>query len=262
MEWLIVVAAIAIGIPAAAWLAQDSLIFFPQPIGSTAHLPGHAAPITVDAADGTRLRGWIVAGTADPAPTVIYFGGNAEEVSWTLADPRWPREWSIVALNYRGYGDERRQAGRARAHRRRPRDLRRGRGAQRSRPQSASSPSDAASAPPSPPTLPPSDPSPASCWCHPSTVSPPSAATTTPGCRSRCCCGTGSTRSTMRAGAHAPLLVIVAERTRSFRSSARARSSRRGRDRKAGRSCRRRTTTRSVRAPISGTASRAFWPQR
>jgi hypothetical protein len=105
MEWLIVVAAIAIGIPAAAWLAQDSLIFFPQPVGSTAHLPGHATPITVDAADGTRLRGWVAEGTAVPAPTVIYFGGNAEEVSWTLADSHWPGEWSIVALNYRGYGD-------------------------------------------------------------------------------------------------------------------------------------------------------------
>ena len=105
MEWLIVVAAIAIGIPAAAWLAQDSLIFFPQPVGSTAHLPAHAKPFTVTADDGTRLRGWTVEGTASPAPTVIYFGGNAEEVSWTLADSRWPREWSIVALNYRGYGE-------------------------------------------------------------------------------------------------------------------------------------------------------------
>jgi pimeloyl-ACP methyl ester carboxylesterase len=36
---------------------------------------------------------------------VIYFGGNAEEVSWTLADGRWPREWSLVGVNYRGYGD-------------------------------------------------------------------------------------------------------------------------------------------------------------
>jgi len=104
MEWLIVVAAIAIGIPAAAWFAQDSLIFFPQPAASTAHLPAHATPITVTAADGTRLHGWIASGSAVPAPTLIYFGGNAEEVSFTLADPRWPREWSIVALNYRGYG--------------------------------------------------------------------------------------------------------------------------------------------------------------
>ena len=104
MEWLIVVAAIAIGVPAAFWFAQDHLIFFPQPIAATSHLPAHATPLTVTAADGTHLRGWLVAGSAAPAPTVIYVGGNAEEVSFTLADPRWPRDWSIVALNYRGYG--------------------------------------------------------------------------------------------------------------------------------------------------------------
>ena len=104
MEWLILVAAIAIGVPAAAWLAQDRLIFFPQPIASTAHLPARANPFTVTGADGTALHGWIATGSMVPAPTVIYFGGNAEEVSFTLADPRWPREWSIVALNYRGYG--------------------------------------------------------------------------------------------------------------------------------------------------------------
>ena len=104
MEWLIAVIAIAIGVPAAAWLMQDSLIFFPQPASSTAHLPAHATPFTVTAADGTRLHGWIAQGSAVPSPTVIYFGGNAEEVSHTLADPHWPREWSIVAVNYRGYG--------------------------------------------------------------------------------------------------------------------------------------------------------------
>jgi pimeloyl-ACP methyl ester carboxylesterase len=104
MEWLIVVAAVAIGVPALAWFAQDSLIFFPQPVGATTHLPAHATPFTVTAADGAVLRGWIAAGTPVPAPTLLYFGGNAEEVSYALADPRWPRAWSIVALNYRGYG--------------------------------------------------------------------------------------------------------------------------------------------------------------
>ena len=104
MEWLLVIAAIAIGVPAAAWLMQDGMIFFPQPVVSTAHLPPHAKPFSVTAADGTRLHGWIAQGSAVPAPTVIYFGGNAEEVSFTIADPRWPREWSIVAINYRGYG--------------------------------------------------------------------------------------------------------------------------------------------------------------
>ena len=104
MEWLIFVAVIVFGVPAWAWFAQERMIFFPQPVASTAHLPAHAAPLEVVAADGTRLRGWIVKGATAPAPAVIYFGGNAEEVSWTLADKHWPREWAIVGLNYRGYG--------------------------------------------------------------------------------------------------------------------------------------------------------------
>src|SRR5206468_12560106 len=61
-------------------------------------------PLEIVATDGTRLRGWLRRAAATPAPVVLYFGGNAEEVSWTLADRRWPREWAIVAINYRGYG--------------------------------------------------------------------------------------------------------------------------------------------------------------
>ncbi len=105
MEWLVVAVVLALGIPVAAWLAQERMIFYPQPVAATAHLPAHAAPFSVTADDGTVLRGWIARGTSTPAPAVVYFGGNAEEVSWTLADARWPRAWTIVALNYRGYGE-------------------------------------------------------------------------------------------------------------------------------------------------------------
>ncbi len=105
MEWLVVAVVVALGIVVAAWLAQERMIFYPQPVATTAHLPARAAPFEVATADGSVLRGWIARGAAMPAPAVIYFGGNAEEVSWTLADARWPREWSIVALNYRGYGE-------------------------------------------------------------------------------------------------------------------------------------------------------------
>ena len=104
MELLILVAAIVLGVPAWAWFAQERLLFFPQPVASTAHLPARASPLDLVAADGMRLRGWIVKGSAVPAPTVIYFGGNAEEVSWTLSEARWPREWTIAGVNYRGYG--------------------------------------------------------------------------------------------------------------------------------------------------------------
>jgi len=104
MEWLILIAAVVLGVPAWAWFMQERMLFFPQPVASTTHLPARASPLEVVAADGTHLRGWIVKGSAAPAPTVTYFGGNAEEVSWALADPRWPREWTIVGVNYRGYG--------------------------------------------------------------------------------------------------------------------------------------------------------------
>jgi len=104
MEWIILLAAVLLGVPAAAWLAQERLIFFPQPIVSTTYLTPEAKPLEIAAADGTRLRGWIRAANFVPAPVVVYFGGNAEEVSGTLADPRWPRDWTIVAINYRGYG--------------------------------------------------------------------------------------------------------------------------------------------------------------
>ena len=104
MEWIAVLAAILLGVPAAAWFAQERLIFFPQPILSTAYLPAEAKPLEIIASDGTRLRGWMRLASATPAPVVLYFGGNAEEVSGTLADSRWPRDWTIVAINYRGYG--------------------------------------------------------------------------------------------------------------------------------------------------------------
>lgn len=104
MEWIIILVVVALGVSAAAWFAQERLIFFPQPVTSTRHLPARASTLEVVATDGTRLRGWVVKGEAMPAPVVIYFGGNAEEVSWTLADAHWPREWTIAGLNYRGYG--------------------------------------------------------------------------------------------------------------------------------------------------------------
>ena len=104
MEWVLLVAALMLGVTAVAWVTQESMIFYPQPVTSTKHLPEHASPLEVVAADGTRLRGWIVRGTTVPAPAVLYFGGNAEEVSWTLADRHWPRAWTIAGLNYRGYG--------------------------------------------------------------------------------------------------------------------------------------------------------------
>ncbi|MDZ7668142.1 MAG: alpha/beta fold hydrolase [Gammaproteobacteria bacterium] len=57
--------------------------------------------MTLERPDVT-LHGWIV--NADSSgPLIIYFGGNAEEVS-RLVDTFAPLEASTVLMNYRGYG--------------------------------------------------------------------------------------------------------------------------------------------------------------
>ena len=104
MEWLVAFAAILIGLPAAAWFGQERLIFFPQPGSGTSHLPAGTEALEVVAGDGARLAGFLVPRGARPAPALLYFGGNAEEISWSIADGRWPRGWTIAGVNYRGYG--------------------------------------------------------------------------------------------------------------------------------------------------------------
>lgn len=101
--------AVAIGFPLLMYLVQDSLIFHPQPLPEArrAAISQRSASIEsvfTDAADGTRLHAWHVKG-APGSPLVMYFGGNAEEVSWMLDDAarRAPGVgWLLV--DYRGYG--------------------------------------------------------------------------------------------------------------------------------------------------------------
>jgi hypothetical protein len=104
VEWFLALAAVVVGIYAAAWFAQDRLIFFPQPLSPGLAMPADVRPLEIVAPDGVRLRGWVRQASRSPAPTILYFGGNAEEVSWTLLEPRWPSGMNLVAVNYRGYG--------------------------------------------------------------------------------------------------------------------------------------------------------------
>jgi len=100
-----IIAVVVVGLPLLMYLAQDSLIFHPQPLAESKRLALSQRPavesLFIDAADGTRLHAWHVKGES----LVIYFGGNAEEVSWMLEEAarRTPRTgWLLV--DYRGYG--------------------------------------------------------------------------------------------------------------------------------------------------------------
>ena len=62
--------------------------------------------IELTAPDGPRLHGWLrhTGGANPPRGLVIYFGGNAEEVSGQMFEAAALAPWSLAALNYRGYG--------------------------------------------------------------------------------------------------------------------------------------------------------------
>ena len=89
------------------FFAQDALIFYRQPIaqGRRAEIAARhpaIADLFLTAADGTRIHAWHL---KSGAPLVLYFGGNAEEVSWMIeaAQANAPGV-SWLLMDYRGYG--------------------------------------------------------------------------------------------------------------------------------------------------------------
>jgi pimeloyl-ACP methyl ester carboxylesterase len=102
-----VAVAVALGLALLAYLAQDRLIFYRQPVSAAAHAEiarrhPAAADLFLDAADGVRVHAWHL--KSGPA-LVLYFGGNAEEVSWMLDAARLEAPGvSWLLLDYRGYG--------------------------------------------------------------------------------------------------------------------------------------------------------------
>ena len=105
---LIGVAAYA-GLCVLLYLFQDRLIFYRQPLPERVQqvveaLPG-TSEIEVRTPDGVRLQGWLRHQAGPPPhPLVVYFGGNAEEVSAQILDAAAFAPWSLAAFNYRGYG--------------------------------------------------------------------------------------------------------------------------------------------------------------
>ncbi len=99
----------AIGLMALIYLEQDRLIFFPPAApGASPESAGLTIrEVDIATGDANSLRGWL----ARPAgmqherlPLAIYFGGNAEEVSYMAGLASRLPGWSLLAVNYRGYG--------------------------------------------------------------------------------------------------------------------------------------------------------------
>jgi len=88
----------------------EDLVYVPQPLPRGAHEAITARHPRVEALrvvrpDGVTLRGWLARSTGTaPRPLVLYFGGNAEEVSWMLGRREALAGWDLALVNYRGYG--------------------------------------------------------------------------------------------------------------------------------------------------------------
>ena len=102
--------AIFVGLCAVLYLLQEQLIFRQPPLADgdrhAVQLLSGTTEIRITAHDGTRLHGWLRHTANEPRPRglVIYFGGNAEEVSGQMHDAPMLAPWSVAAVNYRGYG--------------------------------------------------------------------------------------------------------------------------------------------------------------
>jgi pimeloyl-ACP methyl ester carboxylesterase len=92
------------------YLFQEKLIFYPQKISEknsnyirSSHK--NIEDITLQMKGGTRLSGWLVKNIQNgKSKLIIYFGGNAEEVSWMINEADRFKDWSAALMNYRGYG--------------------------------------------------------------------------------------------------------------------------------------------------------------
>lgn len=104
MTLLAALAVAAAAVLGGFYLGQHRLIFFPQPLTAPPRVPPDVEEILHTAADGTRLHGWLAKSGRPRAPLLIYFGGNAEEVSWLLRMRPHFDGWSMLLINYRGYG--------------------------------------------------------------------------------------------------------------------------------------------------------------
>ncbi len=87
------------------YLFQSALLFFPQPLLSRVELNEKTEEIKLESSDGNVLHGWLCHSSNDsPQKLIIYFGGNAEEVSHIIPLAAMFEGWAMLLINYPGYG--------------------------------------------------------------------------------------------------------------------------------------------------------------
>lgn len=89
---------------------QDNLLFHPKPKSFSEIKDALKAQPNFDTlcyvmADGTKINGFISRDSShSKMPVIIYYGGNAEEVSHVMEKKNYFPRFKLALFNYRGYG--------------------------------------------------------------------------------------------------------------------------------------------------------------
>lgn len=96
--------------PILLYFRQEKLLFFPDTINEGNRKVirerfRYVEEVTLATADGKKLHGWFQRTPgAGRRPLLIYFGGNAEDLSFLPDKADRVAGWSLLTVNYRGYG--------------------------------------------------------------------------------------------------------------------------------------------------------------
>jgi fermentation-respiration switch protein FrsA (DUF1100 family) len=104
----LVAAGAYVGVALLVWAFQERLLFYPQPVRGPATPPAGwtAERVSIPTPDGPRLAGVLVKPPSERPAVVLYFGGNAEEVTAYAPDAATTYgDRAVLLLNYRGYGE-------------------------------------------------------------------------------------------------------------------------------------------------------------
>jgi uncharacterized protein len=102
---LITILIIYIAVVALYYFMQGSMLFFPRPITQQVQVDKQVEEVVITTESGTLLHGWLCKNPDERSQKlIIYFGGNAEEVSHMIDKAGDFGGWALLLINYPGYG--------------------------------------------------------------------------------------------------------------------------------------------------------------
>ena len=103
VTFIIITITIYISVCVLMYIFQDSYIFFPTKLYAPhAYLKKYEKNEIIIKNGTINLHGWLL--NPGKSKLIFYYGGNAEEVSGNLDDFQKFKDYSVLLLNYRGYG--------------------------------------------------------------------------------------------------------------------------------------------------------------